>query len=269
MYFTQTLRSLLRRWYIVLAGLLLAAGAAAGMWVTTATSYERSASQLLLPGEGTIPELSPNPFLYLGGLTQAADVVVRAMVAESSVGDILEEHPEAEIAVVRDPTTAGPVMILTVTAPTDSETQAVLSALLARTSVTLERIQDEQGIASVNRISVMLLAEDQKGTPQDRKRLVLSVGAGGGTVLLTLIVASVVDGWAGRRKTRRAEGDEEALKTQPDGAATPSAASAAFDTPQSSPRSGRRRASRSVKDSVTQDPPEAAPAGETASTNSR
>ena len=42
-----TLRGLLRRWYVVVPGLVLAVAAAVGCYLTVAPQYERTATQLL------------------------------------------------------------------------------------------------------------------------------------------------------------------------------------------------------------------------------
>ena len=75
----DTLRGLLRRWYVVVAGLILAILAGAGTYSVVEPGYERTSTQLLVPGEGLVPPGVTNPYLYLGGLTQAADLVVRVM----------------------------------------------------------------------------------------------------------------------------------------------------------------------------------------------
>ena len=66
--------SLGRRWYITLPGLLLAGLLAFGAWYVVPPSYQRSASEFLVPGTGSLPE-NANPFLYLSGLSQVADVL--------------------------------------------------------------------------------------------------------------------------------------------------------------------------------------------------
>ena len=92
MNFALTLSGLWRRWYIVFPGLIVAAAVAVGAWSVIPPGYERSATQLLIPGADSLPE-GANPYLFLGGLSPAADVLVRAIGAENVLNDVVEDHP--------------------------------------------------------------------------------------------------------------------------------------------------------------------------------
>jgi hypothetical protein len=223
----DALRGLVRRWYITVPGLLVAIATACGMWFAVAPDYERTATQILLPGMGTLPEDSTNPYLYLGGLTVVADVVVRTVGSEEALRDLYEQNPGVTVAITRDASTAGPVILVTVTAPTDARAGSILKGLITQTAVTLEELQAEAGIVPDNRVTVTSLAIDRIGIPQQRTRILISAAAGGGLVLLTLVAASIVDGLAASPRRRkeadaadsddpdvrqeaRAEGDEDA-----------------------------------------------------------
>ena len=82
------LGSLWRRWYITFPGLLVAGLLAVGAWFVVPPTYERSASEFLVPGSGSLPQNATNPFLYLNGLTQAADVLVRALGSNNVASEI-------------------------------------------------------------------------------------------------------------------------------------------------------------------------------------
>lgn len=199
-----TLRGLLRRWYVVVPGLVLAVAAAVGCYLTVAPQYERTATQLLLPGKGTVPDTAQNPYLYLSGLTQAADVVVRVLASEEVAGAVSESYPGTTIEVQRDPTASGPVIQTVVTARTDADADAALEAMVSRTDTELARLQDEEKVAGDNRMTVTRLTFDATSTPKQRTRLVLTAGAGLGVGVLTLVAASIVDGLAGARGRRKA-----------------------------------------------------------------
>lgn len=205
----DTLRGLARRWYIVVPGILLAIGAALGAWMLVPPAYERTASQLLLPGLGTLPEGASNPYLYLGGLSAPADVLVRAIGSEDALRSTLEEFPGAEIEITRDPAASGPVVLMRVTARTDSDAGAILEALLREAAVTLNDMQADEGIPARDRITITQVSIDTEGTVQQRQRLVASVGAGLGVLLLALVLASVIDGLA-TRSARKPHAPEDA-----------------------------------------------------------
>lgn len=197
------LRGLVRRWYVVLPGMLLAAAGAFGAWTVVPPDYERSAFQLLLPGQGTLPEGASNPFLYLGGLTAPADVLVRAASSEDSLRSILDEHPSVEIEIVRDAAAAGPMILTKVTAPSDAEAGDVLTFVVQKTTDTLETLQAAEGIPEADRIVIALVSIEEEGVARQRDRLVASAGVGLGLAIVTLVLASVMDGLAARSRRRK------------------------------------------------------------------
>ena len=73
-------RAIRRWWLVALLGLVLSVGGSGLAYTLIGAEYQRSASQVLVPGDNAVPE-GGNPFIYLGGLEQAADVLVRAAAA--------------------------------------------------------------------------------------------------------------------------------------------------------------------------------------------
>lgn len=203
MNLAEVTRGLRRRWYIVIPGLLLAMATAVGAWFVVDPGYERSATQLLLPGARSMPE-EGNPFLFLGGLTNAADVLVRAVGSENVQNEIEQDHPGVEVEITRDGSTAGPVILITVTAPTDADAGVVLETLVARTSEVLEQLQIEEGITAENRMTVLPVTIDETSVPQQRDRYLAVALAGIGVALLVILAASLVDGLVLQRRRRGA-----------------------------------------------------------------
>ncbi|CAH0122842.1 hypothetical protein [Microbacterium sp. Bi121] len=201
MNIADTLWGFVRRWYVVVPGFILAVAVGIGMFAVVQPGYERTATQLLIPGEGTIPPDTTNPYLFLGGLLQASDIVVRVMQSAEVLGPAVEDHPGTEVVVRRDPTVSGPVIQIVVTGQSDEAAEEVLSNLIDETSVVVERLQEQQNVDLDDRMSVSLLTEDTESVLQQKTRLLLSAGAALGLVVLTLIVASFVDGLA--RRARR------------------------------------------------------------------
>lgn len=212
MNFSETLRGLLRRWYITFPGIILAVAVALGAWVAIPPSYERTATQLLLPGSGNIPADS-NPLLYLGGLSFAADVLVRAVGSESTLNAIKKDHPKAQVVVTRDNTSGGPFIVVTVDAPTDAEAGVVVADFIDRTSSQLETLQVDQNIPLRYRITVVPVSEDDKGILQQRNRIVAAVGGGVVILALSLLLAGLVDGLSRRRRLGPADDPDDATDT--------------------------------------------------------
>jgi len=196
-----TLRSLWRRWYIVVPGVLLAAGLAVGAWFAVPPGYERTASQLLLPGTQSIPS-EANPFLYLGGLSNAADVVVRAVGSDNVISAVQKEYPDAEVEVTRDVTNSGPFILITVTASSDADAESVLDLMLAETAQVLSDLQNDERITAENRITVVPIAVDTESVLQQRERLIAVAAVAVVVLALTLLVAGLVDGLVIQRRRR-------------------------------------------------------------------
>lgn len=196
----DVLRSLWRKWYISLPGVLLAGVLAAGAWLAVPPSYERSASQFLVPPQVLLPgEEATNPYMYLGGLTYAADVLVRAVGSENVRAEIARSYDDVEVEVRRDPSTAGPVILIIVTAPTDEVAGDVLEILLERTRTELSDIQVEDVVSASQQITVQPISVDQHGKRQQRTRLMAAVGAAGFVSGVAVVLAVAVDGLSGGR----------------------------------------------------------------------
>lgn len=208
MRFTDSVRGLLRRWYIIVPGLLIAALIALGAWFAIPPGYNRSATQLMIPGELSIPE-GGNPYLYLGGLSPAADVLVRAIGSENVLNDVVAGRSGMEIEISRDTMTASPIILIEVTASSDSAAEAVLNTLIDRTATVLDEIQDVENIPESNRMTVIPVTVDEQSTEQQRSRLLAAAGVGAVGLVLTVLITSQVEGASRRRQEGSATATSE------------------------------------------------------------
>lgn len=199
MNLADTIAALKRRWYIVVTGILVAVVAAYGAWTFLPPSYERSATVLLLPGSATVPD-GQNPYLYLGGLGQAADVIVSAIDSNTVLSRETADYPGTKVTVQRDPINSGPAIDIQVTSSSDRSTGAVLKAVLGQVSTTLESIQDKESVPVKNRISVTTLSADDQSTIANKTRLLGAAGAAIALLVVSLLVAAMVDGLSRRRR---------------------------------------------------------------------
>lgn len=200
----KTLWKLLKRWYILLPGLMLAVGVAFGVWSSVPPKYERTSTQVLLPGTGSLPPDSANPYMFIGSLSLAADVVVRATGSENVAKEVEEGHPKVAFQVNRDPTTSGPVIRTTVSAPTDSEAGVVLELLTERTAAVLVELQDMEKIPQADRITVVTVTLDAQGLVSNRTRLILTGGSAVAVAGFSIFLAAMVEGVAAWRRVRSA-----------------------------------------------------------------
>ncbi len=198
------LEGILRRWYVVALGLLIAVGGSLITWMSVPASYERSASMLMMPGQATLPEESSNPYLFLGGLGTAADILTRAAVSDDAVTALADEFPpDTEVSIARDFSTSAPVIRITATSRLDSEAQVVVERATAVVTETLRDLQADQRVAVGQRIRIQVLFADDEGTLQQKTRILVTVGVGGGIALLSILAASITDAQI-RRSTIRA-----------------------------------------------------------------
>lgn len=194
----EALAGLLRRWYITFPGLVLAVVAGYGMWSVTPSDYVRTASQLLLPGDGVLPEGATNQFLYIGGLGPVADVLARAVGGDPVVTGYTEAG--VDVQVTRDTSISGPMILLNVSAGSDAEAGEAMDTLVALTSVVLDELQAEQGIDADDRVTVATISADETSTVSQRSRLIPTVAAGVALAFLALVIASLVDGLVTRSR---------------------------------------------------------------------
>lgn len=203
MYLRDLLRSLGRRWYFVLVGLAVTAGLCVAVFQVVPVSYNSQASVVLLPPK-TSTGADGNPFLYLGGLSQAVDVLTRTINSDATAKPLLKANPGAKFTIAADATTTGPIILITSTAPTSDRAQAMTSSVLAATTTALDSVQSQLSVKSQSLISVMTIAVDTKGKLDEKTRAQALIGAGAAGTVLTIILTGLVDGLLRSRRRRNA-----------------------------------------------------------------
>ena len=196
------LHSVRRRWYIVLSGIIVA-GALCGLaYSTISPTYQRTASVLLIPGATSIPA-GGNPYLYLGGLGQASDVLVRALSADAVLTPILGTDPTVGVTIARDTTTSGPILVISASGTDDAQVAAVFGELLAIVPTTLDELQASAGVAEAAKVTTLPLTVDSASTLSQKSRLQAIGFLGVGTLAATLLLAGFIDGLLLARRKRR------------------------------------------------------------------
>jgi hypothetical protein len=194
---------LLRRWYVVLLGLALTAGLAVATHRLVPTPYEAGGSILLMPAETVVDDDVGNPYLYLGGMADALDVLVVRARADESRGPLLEGVDGADLSVEKDPTTPTPIVNVRAESSSPGTTLALRDAAMAEVVAILDQMQDELDIADQARIRPVDLTVDESATAVTGTATKLAVAALGAGALATLVLTGVLDGWLARRAARR------------------------------------------------------------------
>src|SRR5690606_7298680 len=134
--------SCLRRWYVLVLGLVLAGMGSYYVFNSIEPTYEAKASVVLIPPKVAVT-VGDNPYLYLGGLDQALGVLQVKITSPEVVESLVEKYAGAEIAVAKDATTSGPIAAITVSAQPADDTIVLLNQTLAAIPATLQSLQAE------------------------------------------------------------------------------------------------------------------------------
>lgn len=201
MYLRDLVRSLFSRWYLLLIGLLVTAGLGWGAFQVIPVSYKSQASMVLLPPKVST-EPNGNPYLYLGGLGQALDVLTRALDADAERAPLEDAHPNAIYEVTPDTSTSGPILLITSTAPTANGARAMTAAVLEAVPTTLTNLQTGLVVPADSRITVMTIAVDQAATLDAKIKTQTLVVVAAGGIALTILLTGFIDGLLRSRSAR-------------------------------------------------------------------
>lgn len=208
MYLVDAMKVVVRRWYVVVAGVLVLIGGAAAVMAYVPTVYQSSGQMvLLLPPGASGTDQPVNPYINLQtGLTTAASLVSGAASTKDVEKEMKAQGMDAEYAVAVIPGT-GP--LITVSAK-DSDAElatATRDAVMMWIDMELQRIQEEVDVPraqyiGATRSSVSRTAE---ALPGSKLRALAALGAVVGllTLLLTFGLDRVLLRRAARRSTRR------------------------------------------------------------------
>ena len=188
MFLRDLYASAIRRWYFVLAGLLITAAMSFWVFRVAPVTYEATANVALIPPPTAVIS-GDNPFLYMGGLDQAMGVLTVKLNSDSVRDSIEDAYPGAVYSTERDATTSGPIIRVKVAGDSAATTLEILNRVLDVMPATLSSLQDELSLPKASRISLLTLGVDKDTTlvGEARTRALLVVAALGmaGTLLLT------------------------------------------------------------------------------------
>lgn len=190
---SNLLSALRRRWYVVVAGILLTCAGAVAVSQFVPPTYTASANILFLPPQST-QQTGGNPYLALDGLSPAAAAVGLAMSDDATTRALKQAGATGSFTVIPDTTTSGPVLLVSTTDTTAQGAVATLRLVAKEIPRTLSRLQAQTGAPRRSFITSATVADKTTATTQHKGqiRALLVVTAGG--IALTLILASLIDG---------------------------------------------------------------------------
>lgn len=202
MEFSDLIAQLRRRWWLVLVGLVGTGALAYGVTFVVAVQYTAQSSLVLLPPR-TTADAPANPFLAIGGLNPAADVLVRSL----NTGTFHDEHAPAggttKYTVSRDTDASGPLLVVDASAPTPEAAMGLLEAVVQEAPARLAQLQADVGVQDSVAIRITEVARVAAPTrdTKSQTRAIVAIAVVG--LALTVLLVRVVDNLLARRARRR------------------------------------------------------------------
>jgi hypothetical protein len=212
----ELVRAAGRRWYVLVAGLVLTAGLVLLVLRFVPPSYNVQTSVLLLPPISSVEPISSvkkhpvNPFLNLGGLDVVGGVLSKAVTDSESVRSIVRDGSQAKYTVEPDATVAGSVLAVTVSDSSPAGAFRTLDAILKLTTTRLQTLQNSVGATGDSQVRLMVITKNsvaELDVASLVRTLIVVIAAG---VVLTLLLAVSIDALVRRRKRRNAVGADAA-----------------------------------------------------------
>lgn len=210
MNFAEVGRTLLRRWYLTLTGVVLTAVLCAAAVIMVGPTYEDKATVLLLPPVSSLAS-GENPYLGLSGLEQSVDVLVRSLNAQSVQLDVRQRWPGAEFTIAPDVETSGPIILITSENGSAEEAADLTSYLLTRVPVNLADLQSGLNVRARSQITSMVLTQYDQPEVIRSGQLRVGLGAVAAGLALTVLLVGLLDGLLSRRRQRGVDESSEVV----------------------------------------------------------
>lgn len=214
MDFARLLHVLLRRWVIVVVGLVVSLAAAFGVYKVIPRSYEATSEvMLLLRPTANNPNYTVSPFLYLpDGLNTLGRVLMTTL-----------NTPEARASMASDGFRAGytielqrqgPIVGFTVVGPDLTNTLETRAELMRRFESELSRIQKDEEVPSRQLAHTRVLEASDHVSVVSEDAFRGAAGTGVAGMALTLLVIALVE-LRSRRRAERAGQSADQSEDQP------------------------------------------------------
>jgi hypothetical protein len=201
MRFTGVVGMAVRRWYVVLVGLMLTVPASYLAAQHVAPTYTMTARVVVLVPAKTVGT-GGNPYLALGGLDAAVDVVAAGLSSDTIQEELARTGATSDV-VTRDAATAAPILLMTVVGPTEETARAGVGVLVDEVAPTLASIQQSAGVTPDQRLRSEVLTTSQHAVVSYKPliRAAIMVLLAGGA--FTLLITALIDSRLRRRKAYR------------------------------------------------------------------
>lgn len=195
MYALDAIKVLVRRWYVIVIGLVLAGGTAWAAVAIVPTQYQASANTIfLLSPNVTGVETPTNPYLILNpAVTTTAELVAGIVTSAAVKDEMADDGFTSDFSVAVSPERAAPLLFVTAVDLDPLTVVNTVYEVIRRIELELARIQEDAGspedqaIESVT-FSVSNEAEVLEGSGRRTLFAIAFIG-----VIATVLAAFVVD----------------------------------------------------------------------------
>ncbi|WP_329318704.1 Wzz/FepE/Etk N-terminal domain-containing protein [Streptomyces sp. NBC_01262] len=207
----EIFRVMRRRWYVLLPGLLLAAGLTVAVALVVPVTYQSQSTVVLLNSQKATRAYDGNPFLSTQtSLTGMADSLARNLNSDASIRALKSRGASGTFEAKLADNAQGPLMWLTVTGTDKSSVLASDRILTAYAKERLEAFQEQQSVDENAMIRMMTIVASQNPVAQTKTRLEYMIMAGGAGFVLTMVATFYVEARKrSRGPEREAESDPE------------------------------------------------------------
>src|ERR1035438_420965 len=199
-------RTLGRQWILTCLLLVLTFAAGVAAWVKLPGPYSAESMVALVPSHQESIQNGNNAYLsYNGSEVVAGDIVLRQVMAPTTVQDLAGQGFTGSYTIADDPNTTGPILDITVTGKSQSVVENTLHGVTDKVQAQLTTLQ--QSLAPTDRISSIVASFDPTAKLEVSKKarvIVLVVGLG---LVLTFALPQILDAEVNRRRGRRAVAD--------------------------------------------------------------
>lgn len=200
--FSDLPRIMVQRWYFTLIGLVITLTLCGLAALAVPVKYQAKAQILVLPPHTSVGT-GGNPYLALGGLQAASDVLARAMSDGKTFQLLRSEGITGTYTVARDLTTSGPILLVAADDSTPEGALSTLNGILAQAAPRLAALQDDLNVPPSTRLTSNVFTQDTAASTQRKSQIrAVLVGFAGG-VFVTIMLVSAADSVLTRRRRRR------------------------------------------------------------------
>jgi capsular polysaccharide biosynthesis protein len=210
----DVLRTLVRRWYLVLPALIIAVTVAFEVFLVVPPTYRVQARLLLLPSAASSGPVAGagNPYLSLSaGLGQTAQVIALAVTDEKSVVALSKLGATAAFTVGLDPAANAPIIVATASSVNAANAEKTLSLVVQQVRAQLSNAQVAAGAPKNSFISLSVLTQSARPAKVTKTQLRDGIAAGVGVLIVLMIPIFLFERASLARKARRKASREAAV----------------------------------------------------------